>query len=359
MCVMTSRTQAHPFLWLTWAGAGTAIATLAGNPITSLTIILVAIFTTRLLGRNPFARLSWIMFGLAAVFGFLRVVLLALTSHGLGSTWFTTPKVHVPHWLGDFDFGGTVEPVVLAQATSEVMLPIALMCMFAAFNAVVDHDRMMSLIPRSLARPAIVATMALRFFPALATNVDEARVAARARAGSVRVARRSVIAPALSRTLEQSVAVGESMELRGFPARTPTTTGAWGAQLMLLCSAVALMVGFSRNDRLGWILALTLAVCGLSIAFITARRTPSLRGGSIPMSAVDRVLVLLLFGLVFAVAYLTKDGDTRWLPHDPISLPPVDWPTTAAALVLFVPTMIWSQPAVTHASSGETTRSAA
>lgn len=344
VCAMTNRAEAHPLLWLTWAGTGTAIATVAGNPVTSLAVIFVAIFTTRLIGREPFARLAWIMFALAGLFGALRVLLLTLTSHGIGSAWFTTPKVHVPHWLGNFDFGGTVEPVVLAQAATEVMLPIALMCTFVALNAVVDHDRMMNLIPRSLARPAIVATMALRFFPALATNVEEARVAARARAGTLHIARRTVIAPALSRTLEQSVAVGESMELRGFPARTPTASGAWGAPVMLVASAGLLMLGFARNDWKWSVVALAFAVCGIGIAYATARSTPALRAAIVRWTTVDRAVMTFLVVLVVAVVVVTRDGSARWLPRDPVAWPRVDWPTTLAALALLFPAAIWSRP---------------
>lgn len=337
VCAMTRRNDLHPAVWLMWAAAGTVIATVAGNPLTSLMVIMIAIFTTRLCGREPFARLSWIMFGLAAAFGVMRIALLALTSHGVGTVWFQLPSVHIPKWLGDFELGGTVESRVLAQAAAEVLLPIAIMCLFAAFNAIVDHDRLMSLIPRSLARPAIVASMALRFFPALVTNVHEARTAARARAGSLRSTRRSVVGPALARTVAQSAAVGESMELRGFPTHMAGQPRPWAAPTLLTTSAVAMMIGFARNDVRWSLAAVLFAAGGIGMARSVSKRTPALRASVARWTAADALVLFTLIGTVVFIAIATRHGAGRWFPTEPLTWPQLDRASTLAVAMLVVP----------------------
>ena len=342
VCAMTSPNDLHPAVWLLWACTGAVIATVASNPLTALMIIKRASFTTRRCGRDPFERLAWIMFAFAAIFGVIRIVLLTLTSHGVGEVWFRLPSVHLPRWLGDFDLGGTVESRVIAQATAEVLLPIAIMCLFAAFNAIVDHDKLMSLIPRSLARPAIVASMALRFFPALVTNVDEARIAARARSGSLHVARRHIAGPALARTLEQSIAVGESMELRGFPTQIAHEPGSWKVPLLLIASAVTLMLGFAHNDARWSLAAAFLAAGAIGLARRIARRTPALRTSTLGWSRADLMLLAALLGTTVFVVTATRNGSTRWFPTDPLTWPRLDWASTAAAVVMLIPMVFQS-----------------
>ena len=320
------------------------LVTVASNPLVSIVVMFAAIAVIRAQGRPPFDRLAWLMFGMAWIFGAIRVVLLTLTSHGVGTSWFELPSVHFPHWLGDFDLGGTIEWVVIAQASNDMLLPIALITVFGALNAVVDHDALIALLPRALARPALVATLALRFLPALSINVAEARIARQARTGQLSIARRSVIVPALSRTLEQSSVVGTSMELRGFPTVRADTSGMWIVPIGLLIASGLLIVGMARNIP-GWSAAgILLAGASIWMAQQRTRKDARLHGDAVRWSGLDVLAVgTCLTHIVLAIA-VTRNGQARWVASEPLTWPILHLPTVALAMTLFLPAFLGTQP---------------
>ncbi len=335
----TPRHQLHPAVWLCWATAATLTVTVASNPTTSLLVILVAVLTTRALGRAPFDRLVWIMFLLALAFGLLRVALLTLTSHGVGSVWFTLPSVHTPTWLGDFDFGGTIESVVIFQAANEVLVPISLLMVFASFNAVVDHDDLISLIPRSLARPAIVATLALRLMPTFATSFSDASHAAHARSGGHHVRRRDLAVPVLRRTMWQSVAIGESMELRGYPAQMPKISGLWITPLAITLAAALLLQGLAQNAAIWVVAGFVIALAALMWSHVRSRSNPKYRDVTVRLTPRDAVFGLLFIGAATLALWSTRNGEARWMIQEPLSWPTVHLWSGIAAAIFAIPAL--------------------
>ena len=101
--------------------------------------------------------------GLGVAFALLRVVLTALTTHGVGEVLFTLPEATLPRLLGGFTVGGTVELPVVLQAAAEGFAVVGVLAVFGAFNAVVSHHELVQATPRAFHEPGLITTVGLAF----------------------------------------------------------------------------------------------------------------------------------------------------------------------------------------------------
>ncbi len=232
---MRTSSRFHAVTWLLWALAGAATVQLAPSPVyVALVIGLAALVVEVHRLDTAMARAFPLLLALGVAFALLRVVLTALTTHGVGHVLFTTPEGTLPQILGGFTVGGTVEAPVVLQAASEGLAVVGVLAVFGAFNAVVSHHELVQATPRAFHEPGLVATVGLAFVPSTMIAIQQTREADLARTGGHRVGRRRMVRqllPVLESGMERAVHLAESMDSRGF-ARTrggPRERAAGGA----------------------------------------------------------------------------------------------------------------------------------
>src|SRR5581483_8702922 len=210
----------HAVTWFVWALAGTTAVQLASSPVYVVLVIGIAWLVVGAYGLpGPFARAFPILLTLGVVFAVLRVVLMALTTHGGLDVLFTTPSFTMPDFLGGFTVGGSIELPVVLQAGNEGLVIIGVIAVFGAFNAVASHFELVQALPRAFYEVGLVVIVALAFVPSTIGAVSDVREADRARTGG-RVVRRGrllrQLVPVLESGLERAVTLAESMDSRGF-----------------------------------------------------------------------------------------------------------------------------------------------
>ncbi len=319
----------HALTWSVWALASAASIQLAPSPVYAVLVITIAWLVVTTHGLDlPFARAFGLLVGIAAFFAVFRVVLTAATTHGTEDLLFTTPSFRVPELLGGFDVGGTVSAPIVLRALSEGLVIVAIIAVFAAFNAVVSHFELVQTIPRAFYELGLVVVVALAFVPSTITAIHDVREADRARTGG-RVVRRGrlvrQVVPVLERGLEQAVTLAESLDSRGFAfgGATSRERGAgwtgFGALLALGAAFVALV---ARERTVAMVLAgggLVAMVLAIRLASVATRRV---RYRPRRVTCTDRaciVGVLVAPGLL-AILALAGDSSLTWTPS------PLAWP---------------------------------
>jgi energy-coupling factor transport system permease protein len=335
----------HAITWAVWALSAAFTVQLAPNPVYVAVIIgiaFLAVETHRLEG--PTASAFPVLVGIAVAFAALRVVLTALTTHGIGEVLITLPAVTLPRIMGGFTVGGTIELPVVAQAAAEGLAVVGIIAAFAAFNAVASHHELLQAAPRAFHEPGLVLTVALAFVPATLSAIESTREADLARTGGVRVRRGRLVRlviPVVETGLERAVSLAESMDARGF-ARAGATrldaVAAWcglGAMLGLAGSFIAL-IGQAQLAALvlgaAGLAALVVAVAAASAGPRPTRYRPR-RPARLDVLVMG-VVVLCPVGI--ALRSSTGDGSLRWATS-PLHFPEVSLVSLLLLLLLAAP----------------------
>lgn len=253
----TSSTRlGHPAaVWLGWAVAAGATVQLAPNPVyVAIVVGLAALAVQAHRLDDRLGRAFPLLVGVGIGFGLLRLVLNALTTHGVGEVLFRLPEGTLPRLLGGFTVGGTVETPVLVQAAFEGWAIVGILAAFGAFNAVVSHYELVRAAPRAFYELGLAVTVALAFIPSTIAAIAATREADLARTGGVVVRRGRLlrqVTPVLETGMERAVGLAESMDSRGF-GRDPSareTTGGWFGliAMVLLAGAFIALVAEERG----------------------------------------------------------------------------------------------------------------
>lgn len=324
-----SRRPWHAVTWSVWALASAACIQLASSPVYAVLVVAIAWLVVSTHGLDlPFARAFGLLVGIATFFAGFRVVLTAATTHGSEDVLFTTPSFRMPELLGGFDVGGTVSAPIVLRALSEGLVIVAIIAVFAAFNAVVSHFELVQTIPRAFYELGLVVVVALAFVPSTIAAIHDVREADRARTGG-RVVRRGrlvrQVVPVLERGLEQAVTLAESLDSRGFAhggASARERGAGWTgfAALVALGSAFVALVARERT------VALVLGGIGL-VGIVLAVRLASAATGRIRyrprrITSADRGIIagILLAPATLGILALTGDDSLTWTPS------PLTWP---------------------------------
>jgi len=327
----------HALTWTMWALAGAASIQLAPSPVYAVLVIAIAwtVVTTHGLDL-PFARAFGLLVGVATFFAVFRVVLTAATTHGSEDLLFTTPSFRMPELLGGFDVGGAVSAPIVLRAFSEGLVIVAIIAVFAAFNAVVSHFELVQTIPRAFYELGLVVVVALAFVPSTIAAIHDVREADRARTGG-RVVRRGrlvrQVVPVLERGLEQAVTLAESLDSRGFAygGATSRERGAGWTGFGALLALGAAFVALVARERT---VALALAGIGLAgMAFairLASVATRRVRYRPRHLATVDRAVIVgvLLAPTLLGILALTDEPSLTW------STSPLGWPALHALPVL-------------------------
>lgn len=211
----------HTVTWLVWLSAAFAAIVLAPNPL-YLSLIFLAAVQVFLAwrGDSPLAR-SFGLFVRAGAYVCAGYVLFSVVTVGgaRGETvLLTLPTLTLPAWLGGVVLGGPVTAEALAWGLTRGMAIWALMVIFGAFNALVDHHRLLRLTPPSLFHAGLAVTIAVAFVPALLRSIGEIGQAQRARGHRFGGPRSwpPLVSPLLAGSLEKSVQLAEALDARGY-----------------------------------------------------------------------------------------------------------------------------------------------
>lgn len=354
---MSTRAVEHPhpswhgLAWLGWAIAAVAAVQLASSPLYLGLVVAVSAVVVAVWARDGArAKMFAILMTWTAVFGATRVVLSALTVHGDDHVILTTPSFQVPRILGGFTVGGPVDAGTLALAGSQALAIVAIVAVFAAFNAVSPHRDLVEALPRSFFEIGVALAVALGFVPSLTKAISDARQADLARTGGRAVRRRRIpriLMPVLETGLERAILLSESMDSRGFARRKATRRdiiAAWIAAGALACIGGALVALVARSRPTAVVMvaaglaALVLAVW-ISAAGAPARYRPRTMGTS------DFCMIVVAWIAPAGVwtAAVFGDSSLAW-PAERLSWPVMSPLALAGLLALLAPVVMRPDP---------------
>ena len=345
----------HTRTWLIWLTSGLLLLALAPHPLYSSLMILAAaqVFLARH-DNGPLVQ-SFALFTRAGAL--IAVSYLALTPISVGAlrgttTLFTLPAAELPVWTGGLLIGGAVTAEALATAATRGLGIWALLTLFGAFNALVDHYRLLRMTPRALFHAGLAVTIAVAFVPGLVRTVAAISAAQRTRGHRFDGLRSwvALVAPLLAGSLERSLQLAEALDARGY-GRTLAGSAQHSRRftllsgLLLLIPALALWLG-------GYSLAAALtAAVGGALLIRAARRM----GHAVQRSSYRRERWQLRDTLVSAAAItavllvgwarLSAPEALIYLPYPTFSAPLFDLRAGCAVLLLAVPALFGTHPA--------------
>jgi energy-coupling factor transport system permease protein len=252
--------------------------------------------------------------------------------------------------------GGPLTLNALVYGLITALAALALLAIWAVFNAVVSHGDLLRLTPRPLYLAGAIASVALTFLPGMALAARQIGEAQAVRGHRPRGPRDllPLAAPLLSLGLERGLTLAEAMEARGFghvDAREPSrpTTG-WRRW-------------FARLDG-QWLLAAGLTFGGAGLLLLLGSPWPGLGALAAGVGAAAVALGLRLVGpgrsrylrrrwtwgdtavtlaaaaaLALLVAARQGDGGLGFVVYPSMQAPAISVPGIVAALLLLTPAL--------------------
>ncbi len=210
----------HPGAWLAWLMSASVAVFLTSNPL-YLSLGLLASCGVYLSVRDsPKGRALAAFVKLGLALAALSVPFNVLTGSSGPTVLATVPEVSFPRWFGGVTLGGAITGEALLSATGRAVGIATLVVLAAAFNAAIDHFRLLRLAPRGLSQMMLTMTIAILVVPQAlghARAVAEAQ-RLRGRRGRGLRALPGLLLPTLHGALERSVQRAESLDARGFGA---------------------------------------------------------------------------------------------------------------------------------------------
>jgi energy-coupling factor transport system permease protein len=343
----------HTATWLLWLLAALTALTLISNPLYLLLIALAtALVFAACRNDSPLARSYGLLLRVGGLL-FVGYMLFALiTVGGMAGTTvlLRLPEIRLPLWLGGLVLGGAITAEGLVWAAVRGLRIWVLLAVFGAFNALVDHYRLLRLAPRMLFHAGLAVTIAISFVPSLVRSTGEIVEAQRARGHRFRGMRSwlALLAPLLAGSLERSLQLAESLDARGYGR----TIGVRDRRLALLTPlalcliAGALFAWFYYGDGPQRVFAISVGTGGgLLLGIVTIvqgrqlkrsvyRRERWRRGDSVTaLAAVALILILATFAAQQA-------GTLGYTPFPTISAPGFDMLIGGSLLLLAVPAFV-------------------
>jgi len=342
----------HAVTWLLWALAGAATVQMAPSPVYVAVVIAIAALVVEVHRLDTaMARAFPLLVGLGVAFALLRVVLTALTTHGVGQVLFTLPEATLPRLLGGFTVGGTVESPVVLQAASEGFAVVGILAVFGAFNAVVSHHELVQATPRAFHEPGLIATVGLAFVPSTMLAIQQTREADLARTGGKRVGRRRLLRqllPVLESGMERAVHLAESMDSRGFARNRggPRERAAgWCGLAALLSLGASFLALVGRAPGTAAALGMV-GIVLLLVAIVVASQASRLtRYRPRAMTATDRLVAVAVWMTPVGLVVLgrTADPALRWITNPP-AFPEFSPLVAGVILLLAIPAVLTPGP---------------
>jgi energy-coupling factor transport system permease protein len=353
----------HTWSWVAWLIAAALPAFLLRNPLYLALVLGAAWIVYAALGRTSTMGSSWGSFVRIGLFLFLLAIPFnALSIHVGQIVLFRLPEA----WP---IVGGPVTlETIIAGAVSGLAL-FAILVVFAAFNAVVDHYQLLRSTPAFLFQAGVVISIAITFVPQMVLSAKEIRQAQRIRGHRFRGLRDllPLVIPLLANGLERAIQLAETMEARGFGSivNPISPRQAILSQVGTLLALVGLLAGLAtlaflpEGNTWGWALA-GLGTTGLlAILGLQGRRVHRTRYRRPRWHARDTVIVLASAIVVAAVlgARQLAPETLYYSPYPPSPLlPPFNPWVGAALLLLALPAILASRPE-THITTASAAKS--
>jgi energy-coupling factor transport system permease protein len=353
----------NTFTWLVWLAAALVVVGLTNNPLYLLLVLLVTTLVFAACHEaTPLAR-AYRLFFLAGLVLWLGYVLFSVVTVGGGrgqTALLALPSYTLPALLGGVTLGGAVTAEDLAWGAVRGLRIWTLLVIFGAFNALINHYRLLRLAPRSLFHVGLVVTIALTFVPQVIRALSEIRDAQRLRGHRFRGPRTylPLVAPLLAGSLEKSIQLAEALDARGY-GRTSASDAVRGlAQVWVIVGILLLGAGlfswlyYGAATALpallligsgGVLLTLAFRAFGRLVSRTIYRRERWRRR--------DSVVVVTVCGCVLGlVALRMTDVALNYNPYPVISAPPFNPLTGALLLLLGIPALLNDRPTAERAS---------
>jgi energy-coupling factor transporter transmembrane protein EcfT len=241
------RWRLHPGAWIAWAAAGAGIALLSRNPWQLLLVGLAALAARfRLSGRPPGRSDAALFLGLLA---FPTLLNFALSRTGSTVLW----RLPLP-WIG----GNFTLEALLFGFVAGIQIA-TLLAVMIAFSGAVSSTDLLRRVPSGLYPVGLTASIGLTFAPQARRTFHEIREAQEVRGYQARGWRDlpQLIVPMVVMSLENALALGESLASRGWGQSRLGHIGRWGmvsAWLLLAAGLVLWLVAPS----IAWLSILSL-----------------------------------------------------------------------------------------------------
>ena len=211
----------HSVAWLMWVGGAMATVTQTDNPLYLALLWGVALLVwTACAGDGPLASAFGLLVRLGGFIFVMHIVFSVITAGFLrGETvLLTLPTRTLPRLLGGLQLGGIISLEQLVYGAARGLRLWTLLLLVGAFNACVNHYRLLRRSPRFLFQAGLVITIGLAFVPQTVLRLRAIREAQRLRGHRFRGWRDALplFVPLLSGGLERALHLAEAMEARGY-----------------------------------------------------------------------------------------------------------------------------------------------
>ncbi len=336
----------HPLAWGCWLVCGTLMVFLTSNPLYALTIALAGLLVY-VFNREGERRALDYLLGVGALVVVLSLPLNLLTGSAGDTGLVTLPSLTSPRWLGGVTFGGIITAESLVYAITKAADLLALLALVSAFNASVDHFRLLKHAPAALAQLGIVVSVGVMLIPTTlvrAATLREARTV-RGYKGGGPSAFLALSVALLSDALERSVQRAESLDARGF-GRLAVRQRAYeslAAVAALATSTIAAFTYYYAGTKVVPVLLMTAGAAALvAILFRQGSRSTAVRLDRSSFSRSDLVTIIgsVFAATVFIFLRVVGSGDLGYLPFPHLAAPSFATLPVLACLLLLAPAVL-------------------
>lgn len=321
----------HPSAWLVWAACAGCVALLTRNPWQLILIGVIGVaLRWAILRRRP-GRLELGLFGGLVT---LPALLNFLLSRSGSTVLFRLP---LPLVGGSFTLEALLFGLVAGVQIS------SLMAVMMAFGDAVTAADLLRRIPRILYPAGLTASIGLTFAPQARSSFNEIREAQVIRGYRPRGWRDlpEIIVPLVVMTVENALALGETLATRGWGSGQARRGAQWVFTLGWLAMGLGAMGVLVDPNLL--LPGLLLAGCGVVALWLAGRRMP--RASQLVQDAWswrETMVVGLALGVATIFGLLTALAPSVlvYYPYPNVSWPPIHVPLLGALLLLAAPWLV-------------------
>ena len=257
----------HTITWLLWLSAALLPAMLTKNPLYLVILLLAVTVNYSTIGHSSPTASSWSAFlKIGLILAAFSALLNPLTVHYGDTTLFTLPRATLKaSGVVFLELGGRITLEALSYGLANGLGLMAILLVFATFNVLVNHHKLLRSIPAFMYQTGAVASVAIAFVPQMAASLQEIREAQMIRGHRFRGIRDllPLFMPLLTSSLERAIQLAESMEARGFGSSVSQMDGRRELidKISIALALMALLIGvfwygyFSASRWVGGFLA--------------------------------------------------------------------------------------------------------
>jgi energy-coupling factor transporter transmembrane protein EcfT len=269
----------HPFAWWIWAIA-LSIAIWRINSI-ALDLIAIGALCALVAQRAPFTpwrnTFFWSlrMGGLVILIRLFIGVVIGVSMPG--TTIFSLPQLHLPHWLAGIRVGGPVTTERLLSTFHESLTFTAIFCILGAATSLSHPRRLLKVLPVVIYEFGVTIVIATTVLPQIVASISRIRKAQSLRGVSQHslLRWRSIALPVLEDALARSLDLAAAMDSRGYgfsKQRSSYRPIRWQAVDALFVVVVIPFLCFGLHST---VIAIALLLLAIAATFLLTHRNQS------------------------------------------------------------------------------------